>query len=217
MPAARGHPCCGECRACARLQDNRSAGRRPCQGEHPNLRNHLVWPKTSRGTPPLVGVSSGNCSRSRSDRAACATTVCRTVDSGQPTATGVAVGAYFGGPALPATAVMSGRTCAAESMATAGIAETLSVMPATLAVTMSPPAVKPSTALAAAAATGSGRGRCRWGWHRGGWYTARWVDRLLFPPTGPAPLGDLHPPGAERRLITTRREIPCLSRSVGAR
>jgi hypothetical protein len=42
--------------------------------------------------------------------------------------------AYFGGPALPATAVMSGRTCAAESMATAGIAETLSVMPATLPV-----------------------------------------------------------------------------------
>jgi hypothetical protein len=25
------------------------------------------------------------------------------------------------------------------------------------------------------------------GWHRGGWYTARWVDRLLFGQTGPAP------------------------------
>jgi hypothetical protein len=23
------------------------------------------------------------------------------------------------------------------------------------------------------------------GWHRGGWYTARWVDRLLFPANGP--------------------------------
>ena len=25
------------------------------------------------------------------------------------------------------------------------------------------------------------------GWHRGGFYTARWVDRLLFGQTGPAP------------------------------
>jgi hypothetical protein len=24
------------------------------------------------------------------------------------------------------------------------------------------------------------------GWHRGGWYTARWVDRLLFPANGPS-------------------------------
>jgi len=24
------------------------------------------------------------------------------------------------------------------------------------------------------------------GWHRGGWYTARWVDRLLFPDNGPS-------------------------------
>ena len=24
------------------------------------------------------------------------------------------------------------------------------------------------------------------GWHRGGWYTARWVDVLLFPANGPA-------------------------------
>ena len=24
------------------------------------------------------------------------------------------------------------------------------------------------------------------GWHRGGWYTARWVDRLLFPANAPS-------------------------------
>ena len=24
------------------------------------------------------------------------------------------------------------------------------------------------------------------GWHRGGWYTARWVDKLLFPTNGPS-------------------------------
>ena len=24
------------------------------------------------------------------------------------------------------------------------------------------------------------------GWHRGGWYTARWVDRLLFPANEPS-------------------------------
>lgn len=24
------------------------------------------------------------------------------------------------------------------------------------------------------------------GWHRGGWYTSRWVDRLLFPANGPS-------------------------------
>jgi hypothetical protein len=24
------------------------------------------------------------------------------------------------------------------------------------------------------------------GWHRGAWYTARWVDRLLFPANGPS-------------------------------
>ena len=45
------------------------------------------------------------------------------------------------------------------------------------------------------------------GWHRGGWYTARWVDRLLFPaqlaerqPDHPRPtrdpLGDFIPDGA---------------------
>jgi hypothetical protein len=27
------------------------------------------------------------------------------------------------------------------------------------------------------------------GWHRGGWYTARWVDRLLFPANGPSASG----------------------------
>jgi hypothetical protein len=24
------------------------------------------------------------------------------------------------------------------------------------------------------------------GWHRGGWYTAEWVDRILFPANGPS-------------------------------
>jgi hypothetical protein len=24
------------------------------------------------------------------------------------------------------------------------------------------------------------------GWGRGGWYTARWVDRVLFPENGPS-------------------------------
>ena len=27
---------------------------------------------------------------------------------------------------------------------------------------------------------------CQMGWGRGGWYTARWVDRLLFPANGPS-------------------------------
>lgn len=27
------------------------------------------------------------------------------------------------------------------------------------------------------------------GWGRGGWYTARWVDRLLFPANEPTPTG----------------------------
>ncbi len=31
----------------------------------------------------------------------------------------------------------------------------------------------------------SGRGSCSSGWHRGGWYTYRWVDRLLFPANDP--------------------------------
>jgi hypothetical protein len=45
------------------------------------------------------------------------------------------------------------------------------------------------------------------GWHRGGWYTARWVDKLLFPNNGPSAdrivpelqhleLGDFVPDGA---------------------
>jgi hypothetical protein len=45
------------------------------------------------------------------------------------------------------------------------------------------------------------------GWHRGAWYTARWVDRLLFPANGPSAItilpewqdlsvGDFVPDGA---------------------
>ena len=58
------------------------------------------------------------------------------------------------------------------------------------------------------------------GWHRGGWYTARWVDRLLFPANRPsanriiAELQDIHigsfiPDGApetETEMIVERLE-----------
>jgi hypothetical protein len=59
------------------------------------------------------------------------------------------------------------------------------------------------------------------GWQRGGWYTARWVDRLLFPANGPsadtvvAALQDLHvgdfvpegPADTECGFIVERMEV----------
>ena len=33
---------------------------------------------------------------------------------------------------------------------------------------------------------GSGPGWCRWAGTRGAWYTAEWVNRLLFPANGPS-------------------------------
>ena len=41
---------------------------RPCRGEHPKPAESPRLARDSRCTPPLLGVSSGNCSRSRSDR-----------------------------------------------------------------------------------------------------------------------------------------------------
>jgi hypothetical protein len=49
------------------------------------------------------------------------------------------------------------------------------------------------------------------GWHRGGWYTARWVDRLLFPDNWPSADRILPSSRTRASAISSRTAPPGLS------
>jgi hypothetical protein len=51
------------------------------------------------------------------------------------------------------------------------------------------------------------------GWHRGGWYTVRWVDRLLFPANWPSATQLV--PELQRRPLRVGDCIPDVDVHVG--